>query len=105
MSPIAERTGRRVKILVNHLNEDAAHLVVTEGILELREELERWSNTPIEVLDKLPERVFRALRMADFNTISDLLLASESRLHEVPGISYRDIERVDLALERLGCVH
>lgn len=93
-----------MKILVNHLNEDAAHRVVTEGVAELQEELNKWKTTPITVMQKLPMRIFTSLGMAGFHWISDLLLASESDLQEVPGISYRDIERIDLALERLGCV-
>lgn len=104
LSPIAERFGRRIKILINNLNEDAAHHAVREGIQEMCDELTKWSRTPVSVLEKLPTRIIIALEQSGYPMISDVLRASETELNDAPGLSYVDIVRIEASLARLGCV-
>lgn len=103
LSPISERCGRRVKILVNNLNEDAAHLAVKQGVAEQYEELTRWNRTTIDILSKLPTRLMIALNASGYTYISDLLRASETELCELPGVTYKDVMRIETALARIGC--
>lgn len=105
LSPIAERTGRRVKILVHRLNEDAAHQVVSEGVKELLEEIETWKLVPISRMRRIPGRILRLLDMAGYRTISELLQAAETDLLDVPGIRYRDLVRLEYALDSLRGHH
>lgn len=105
LSPIAENYGRRLKILIHKLNEDAAHIVVTEGVQEMYNELTRWSNTPVHALQKLPSRILIALEQSNYSMVSDVLQASESELQDIPGLSYNDVVRLEASLRRLGCLH
>ena len=103
LNPIAERCGRRIKILVNHLNEDAAHIAVDQGIQEMTDELTKWSRMQVEDIPLLPYRLRVALSQSGFEVVSDVIRASESELMDLPGVRYRDIVRLEASLARIGC--
>lgn len=104
LSPIAERIGRRVKILANAGRWDCAHETVDYGRLEMIEEAAKWGGSTIRALPFIPEKVFVALELAGYETIGDLMRADEGRLVEIPGISYKEVDRLSLAMRRIGAI-
>lgn len=102
MSSIAERCGRRVKILVNRLNEDAAHIACTQGVEELQAEVDKWNSVPVEKLN-IPVAYKEYLELAGIGNVGSLLLQTDKDLQRIDIFGEEETFRIHLALVSLGC--
>lgn len=101
LSPIAERTGRRVKILVNKLNADAACKAVQQGVEELYEDVNKWHGVSVEEL-RIPVRYMRYLQEAGIDTVGELMLRNDKELQKIEIFSDAEVYRIGVALKGIG---
>lgn len=101
VSPIAERTGRRVKVLVNRLNLDAAIMAVEQGIAELALEVETWDAVSVDELE-LPIYMHARLKEKGLSTVADLITKTDKDLMYRVEFDDNDFIRVQKALKKLG---
>lgn len=101
VSPIAERTGRRVKILVNRLKADEGCIAVREGVAELAREADQWKNVSVDELN-LP--LFMRAKLAEKGvlTINELICKTDKDLLYGCDMDDVDFIRIQKALKRLG---
>jgi len=93
LSPIAERCGRRVGILVNCLRSDSAHLAVDECFEEQKQMLSVLQSKEIRLLPRVPRRMMQALRTTEVENLAELLLLSPEQIDAL-GLTPLDIHRV-----------
>ncbi len=102
LSPIAERTGRKIKILVNRLNADAAINAVVEGVRELAEEVDKWNLVSIEELN-IPLFYQQHLIEVGITTVGELITQTDKDLQgKIPAFGDDEVYRIGVALRAKG---
>lgn len=101
VSPIAERTGRRVKILVNRLKADEGCIAVRQGVEELSREADEWKLVSVDELN-LPIYMRAKLTEGGVKTIDELLCKTDKDLLYGFDMDDADFIRIQKSLRRLG---
>jgi DNA-directed RNA polymerase alpha subunit len=101
MSPIAERTGKRVKILVNHLNADAACIAAQQGVDELYKDVNKWNKVLVGELG-IPLMFHEALRENGILTVGELLTMTDKDLQRIDLFDDYAVYRIGSAMKSIG---
>jgi DNA-directed RNA polymerase alpha subunit len=102
MSPIAERAGRRVKILINNMNAELAANAAIEGVRELEQEVNKWSAVWVDELS-IPFRWKELLKEQSITSVGDLLHMTDKQImNKVPEFDDNVVFKISIALRRIG---
>ena len=99
---LAERAGRRVKILINNMNAELAANAAIEGVHELEHEVSKWSSVPVDDL-AMPFRWKELLKERDVSSVGDLLhMTDKEIMSKVPEMDDNTVFKISIALRRIG---